>query len=158
MISVSIRTDDFNRWQDLLTLIQKSYAYMATRIDPPSSMHRLTAESLEAKSRTETLFIAFEESRLVGCVFLKEEATNFYLGKLAVDPDLQGKGIGSMLITACIEFAQQAGKPDIELEVRIELTENQALFSRLGFTKTGENSHAGYNRATSIVMLRKGTV
>ncbi|MFT6558685.1 GNAT family N-acetyltransferase [Sneathiella sp.] len=158
MISVSICTDDFNRWQDLLTLIQKSYAYMAARIDPPSSMNRLTAESLEAKSRSETLFIAFEENRLVGCVFLKEQPSNFYLGKLAVDPDCQGKGIGSMLITACIEFAQQNEKPDIELEVRIELTENQALFSRKGFTKIRENAHAGYNRPTSIVMHRKGTL
>jgi hypothetical protein len=40
----------------------------------------------------------------------------------------------------------------LELETRIELTENHAAFARMGFIKTAETSHEGFDRTTSIVM------
>jgi phosphinothricin acetyltransferase len=40
----------------------------------------------------------------------------------------------------------------LELETRIELTENHATFARMGFIKTAETAHPGYERPTSIKM------
>ena len=40
------------------------------------------------------------------------------------------------------------------METRIELTENHATFARLGFVKTAETAHPGYDGPTSITMSR----
>ena len=100
------------------------------------------------------LLQAQEDDRLAGCVFLAERADHFYLGKLAVDPALQGRGIGRLLMQEAEAIAVAAGKPAIELQTRIELTGNQAAFARMGFVETGRTAHAGFNRPTSIT-LRK---
>ena len=44
---------------------------------------------------------------------------------------------------------------DLELQTRIELTENQATFGRMGFVKTAETAHEGFDRPTSITMRAK---
>lgn len=44
--------------------------------------------------------------------------------------------------------------PALELETRVELTENHHVFSRLGFTIVGAGSHEGYDRPTDF-LLRK---
>jgi predicted N-acetyltransferase YhbS len=90
---------------------------------------------------------------MVGCVFVLERANDFCVGKLAVAPDLQGQGIGS-LMPAVETLARTLGKPAIELQTRIELTGNQAAFVRLGFRETGRTAHEGYDRPTSITMRK----
>lgn len=145
---------DFGRMDALLDLIMRSFAYMNGVIDPPSSAHGLTVESLREKCEAEIVIAAQEDDRLAGCVFLAERADHFYLGKLAVDPALQGRGIGRLLMQEAEAMAVAAGKPEIELQTRIELTGNQAAFARMGFVETGRTAHPGFNRPTSIT-LRK---
>ncbi|RWA77388.1 GNAT family N-acetyltransferase [Mesorhizobium sp. M1C.F.Ca.ET.193.01.1.1] len=145
---------DYARWDELLALILRAFAYMDEVIDPPSSAHRLTPENLESKARQETVFLAVENGRLAGCVFALERANDFYVGKLAVEPGLQGRGIGARLMQAVEDLARRRGKPAIELQTRIELAANHAAFARLGFRETGRTAHAGYDRPTSITMRK----
>lgn len=154
MISITINPVDFRDWQGLLDLVQKAYAYMEARIDPPSSMHKLTVSSIEQKAKDENLILAWEDEKLVGCAFVKEQENSFYIGKLAVIREKQGKGIGQDIIKFCITFAHEQGKPDLELESRVELIENHAFFEMMGFSKTGENAHEGYSRPTSYTFKR----
>lgn len=158
MITVKKCGPAFNQWSELLRLIQKAYAYMEDRIDPPSSMHKLTENLLKQKAKDEVLLLAQEEGQLVGCAFVREQEDSLYIGKLAVDTSVQGRGIGHQIINACIRLANEAGKPDIELETRVELLENHAFFSLMGFQKIAENAHAGYDRPTSFTMRRPGAV
>lgn len=144
----------FDRWHDLLDLVRRSFASMDGIIDPPSSAHQLTAESLEAKAHRETAFIASTGEALVGCIFLADRGDHLYLGKLAVDPQCQGRGIGRRLVEAAQEHAREAGRNAIELQARIELTANHAVFARLGFRETARTAHPGYQRATSITMRK----
>lgn len=145
---------DFARWDELLALIMRAFSYMDGMIDPPSSAHRLTAESLREKARTETGFLAMQDGKLVGCIFAAEHAQHFYIGKLAVEPGLQGKKIGRDLMRAAEALARAAGKPVLELQARVELTDNQAVFGRLGFVETARTAHTGYNRPTSVTMRK----
>lgn len=145
---------DFDGWDELLALILRAFASMQGRIDPPSSALLLTPESLRQKAATEHLFLAFHGNRLAGCAFLAERPAHFYLGKLAVEPGLQGRGIGRALVAAAEEFSRHAGKPAIELETRVELTENHAAFARLGFAETGRTAHPGYISPTSVTMRK----
>ena len=145
---------DFARWEELLALIGGAFAYMDGVIDPPSSAHLLTPESLAEKAKRETVFLAIEDGRIVGCVFALERARDFYVGKLAVEPDRQGHGIGSRLMHAVEDLARRRDKDAIELQTRIELIGNHAAFARLGFRETERTAHEGYDRPTSITMRK----
>lgn len=103
--------EDFGRWDELLALILSSFAYMDGVIDPPSSAHRLTLASLDRKARDEIAFAATEGGRLAGCVFCKPEPGFLYIGKLAIAPASQGKGIGRRLLTVAEGIAREKACP-----------------------------------------------
>lgn len=147
--------DGFGRWRELLDLILGSFAYMNEVIDPPSSALRLTPQTLADKTGGEVCFLAARGEDLVGCVFAAERKGAFYLGKLAVDPAEQGKGIGSRLIEAVEKHAMECGKPVLELETRVELAGNHAAFRRMGFVEVERNAHAGFDRPTSITFRKR---
>jgi N-acetylglutamate synthase-like GNAT family acetyltransferase len=157
MIDITRIGEDFGRWDELLALILSSFAYMDGVIDPPSSAHRLTPASLARKARDEIAFAAIEDGRLVGCIFMKPEPRCLYLGKLAIAPTHQGKGIGRRLLEIAENTARENGLPTLRLETRIELAGNHATFAKWGFTKTAENSHPGFTRVTSIEMQKRIT-
>lgn len=133
-------------------LILDAFAYMAPRIDPPSSALRLTPQSIAADAKSGALLLAYSADDLVGCAFVRPKNDALYIGKLAVRPSLQRAGIGRQLLDAARAEARRRGIGTLELETRIELTENHAAFARMGFVKTAETAHAGFDRPTGIVM------
>ncbi len=143
---------DFADWETVRRLILDAFASMEGRIDPPSSALRLTAASMVADAAKGALLLAERDGALVGCLFLRPQGDALYVGKLAVRPGLHGQGIGSALMTAARAEARSRGLATLELQTRVELTENHARFARMGFVKTGETTHAGYARPTSITM------
>jgi ribosomal protein S18 acetylase RimI-like enzyme len=146
---------EFERWEALLALIRTAFAPMDGVIDPPSSAHRLTPETLRAKARSEIGFLALAGDTVVGCAFIAEKADHFYLGKLAVLPAHQGLGVGKRLLEAAERHAVHAGKPLMELQTRVELTGNQRTFRALGFVETGRTAHPGFDRPTSVTMQKR---
>ena len=154
-ILISELPPDFAQWDELLALITRAFAYMDGVIDPPSSAHLLTPETLSEKARRETAFLATENGRIVGCAFAQERKHDFYVGKLAVDPEFQGRGLGGRLMQAVEELARRRGRKAIELQTRIELAGNHAAFARLGFRETGRTAHDGYDRPTSITLRKE---
>ena len=146
--------ESFERWSELLDLIRASFAYMEGRIDPPSSAIRLTVESLAEKARVEIAYAVENEGRLAGCIFLRPETDCLYVGKLAVLPSAQGKGIGRRLLDIAEKTACDLGLPALRLETRIELVGNHSTFAAWGFAKTAEKSHPGFARVTFIEMRK----
>jgi predicted N-acetyltransferase YhbS len=156
MITITPIRPDFADWQGLLALIMDSFAYMDGVIDPPSSAHRLTPETLAQKARDEIAFLAHDGEKLVGCMFLKPEPPAcLYVGKLAVSPQAQGRGIGRKLLQVAQAEAARVGLPALRLETRIELVGNHATFSAWGFEKTAEKAHPGFQRPTFIEMRKR---
>lgn len=155
MIEIIRISEDFGRWDELLALILSSFASMDGVIDPPSSAHRLTLASLASKAQSEIAFAAIEGGRIVACVFCRPEPGFLYIGKLAVAPDHQRKGLGRRLLAVAEKIAHERQLPALRLETRIELTGNHAAFAKWGFVKTAENSHSGFTRVTSIEMQKR---
>ncbi len=156
MITINPIRPDFADWQGLLALIMDSFAYMDGVIDPPSSAHRLTPETLAQKARDEIAFLAHDGETLVGCMFLKPEPLAcLYVGKLAVSPQAQGRGIGRKLLQVAQAEAARLDLPALRLETRIELVGNHATFSAWGFEKTAEKAHPGFQRPTFIEMRKR---
>jgi len=145
----------FGDWDALLALILASFAYMRPRIDPPSSAAHLTLQSLMEKARSEKAYAAVESGRLLGCIFCKPEPPDcLYIGKLAVAPDAQGKGVGRLLLQAAEAQATVYGLSCLRLETRIELTENHHVFAKWGFVQTAEGCHPGFARPTFVEMRK----
>jgi GNAT superfamily N-acetyltransferase len=137
-------------WDALLALIKRAFAGMEGRIDPPSSLHKMTAQDL-ATHKGEVWVIG-RPAR--ACVVLTPKPHALHLGRLSVDPPLRGKGYAHILIDHAEARAQALGLPQLELQSRIELVENHAIFFALGFKQTGSMSHPGFKGPTSLVFTK----
>jgi hypothetical protein len=56
---------------------------------------------------------------------------------------------------AAEKHARDTGLAYLELETRIELTENHETFAAMGFIKTAEHAHSAYDHPTSITMRKQ---
>ena len=86
------RAEDPFDWPALPALIARAFAAMEGRIDPPSSVHRLTADDLARMAEVGEVWVIGTPPS--ACMVLTPKAGALYLGKLAVDPGHQGKGFG----------------------------------------------------------------
>ena len=135
-----------------LDLIKSSFAFMAGLIDPPSSVERLTLKKLKRMAEVGRVLVIGKP--VIACVVATPLSHALYLGKIAVDPSMRGQGVVRALIEECEVFAKDLGKNCLELQVRIELVQNEKVFTKLGFVKVSDDCHPGYNRATEITMQK----
>lgn len=138
----------------MLDLIRAAFAYMDGRIDPPSSLHRLTPESIRAFAAENEIWVLGAPAAPSACVFLTPKSDHLYLGKLAVAAAARRRGYGRLLVEHGIGRAAAMGLPAVVLQARIELVENHATFAAMGFRKIDATAHPGYDRPTSITMRR----
>jgi len=131
-------------WDAALALIRRAFAGMEGRINPPSSLHHFTVRNLQAG---EFWCIGAPP---VACVLLTPKRDVLYLGKLAVEPGQTRRGLASALIATAETRARALGLPALELQTRVELTENHATFRALGFQEIARTAHAGFDRPTAI--------
>ena len=136
--------------RDVLDLIRTAFSGMHGRIDPPSSVHRLTLADLAVPS-CEVWAIGAPPA---ACVVLTPRAETLYLGKLAVAPAQRGRQLARRLVTLACDRARALGLPSVTLQVRVELEENHAAFARMGFAEVGRTAHPGYDRPTAITFVR----
>ena len=138
-----------------LLLLKKAFAYMDGRIDPPSSLHRMTPQDVINFAEKEALLAVYgTHGRPVACLFATLRPDHVYLGKWAVDPAHQGQGYGQSLLKKVEQLARDRGAAYLLLETRIGLADNHAAFAHLGFREVGRTSHPGFDRPTSVTMRR----
>jgi len=152
---ISVSPTGFSDWPQLLGLVRDSFAYMDSRIDPPSSLKTMGIEEFKAKAVEETLIIAEENRIIIGCTFAALREDCVYVGKVAVAQSARGKGVARAMFAAAEAMARRHGHKYLELQTRVELVENHATFAALGFQKVAESAHPGYNRPTSITMRKR---
>ena len=144
-------TDPYD-WAALLALIQRAFAVMEGVIDPPSSLHRLTPEGIAEQARQGEVWVIGTPP--AACVFFTPKEGALYIGKLAVDPIRQSRGLGRALLDLAETRAHALGLPTLELQTRVELTANHAIFRRLGFVQSAATAHPGYDRPTTLTFHR----
>jgi len=154
VIKILLNPTGFDDWVTVHELLRRTYAFMDARIDPPSSVHQLGVDGLQKKAQHEEVVLAQESGVLVGCAFGRPQSDSLYIGKIAVSDDARGQGVARKMLERLEACARERGLSTLELEARIELVENHEVFRRLGFSKTQETSHPGYDRVTGITMIK----
>lgn len=139
-------------WQAVLELVQRSFAFMEGRIDPPSSMHRLTVKAVAQLAKQGEIWVIEDQGKPVACCFLTPRGDHLYFGKMATDTGYRGQGFCRKLVQVAESRARVLGFDRLVLQVRIELEENQAVFAAMGFETVAKTAHAGYVRPTSVTM------
>ncbi|MFZ5749647.1 MAG: GNAT family N-acetyltransferase [Pseudomonadota bacterium] len=139
--------DDF---APVLSLIRTAFAFMDGRIDPPSSMHRLTVDALAGMAAAGEVWVLDEPEGPVACAVLTPRTDHLYLGKLAVAEAFRGQGLARQLARLAASRARERGLPEVRLQTRVELVENHAAFTAMGFERTGATAHPGFDRPTSL--------
>jgi|GEM_PF-195573 len=138
----------------VLALIRDAFAFMAGRIDPPSSAGALTAPSLAALAADAELWVMEDDGATVACMILTPRPGCLYLGKLAVAAARRREGHARRMIGHAEARARALGLPVLELQTRVELTENHEAFRAMGFAEAGRSAHPGYDRPTTVTFRR----
>lgn len=139
----------------VLRLLHAAFGFMDGRIDPPSSLHRLTEDAVRDFAAKEVL-VAIEAADTcpVACLFATLRPNHVYIGKFATHPDHQRNGLGRLLLDWVEAAAPTWNARYLELQTRIELTENHAYFIRRGFAEVARTAHPGFDRPTSMTMRK----
>lgn len=140
-------------WSAVLHLIRSAFAAMDGRIDPPTSMHRLTEADIAGQNSDGEVWLT--GSPPFACVFLSPFPHALHIGKLAVAAGHRRQGHAARLIALAETRARVLGLPALELQTRVELTDNHAAFAALGFVQTGTIAHPGFHRPTSVTMQKR---
>ena len=83
---------------------------------------------------------------IVGVLVLEETADGFLLNNIAVAPRGQGKGHGRALLAFAEAEAVRRGWRDIRLYTNALMTENIALYLRIGYVETARVTELGFDR------------
>ena len=122
-------------------VIGAAYARYLTRMDkPPAPMLRDYGPSVEAGTTWVT------GSPITAVLTLDSRSDHLYVENIAVDPSAQGRGLGRALMEFAEQEAARRGLNRIALVTHEAMTENQAIYARLGYTETGRRSEDGYRR------------
>ncbi len=101
------------------------------------------------------IFFAIEDSIVLGtCALLKHDHSSFELIKMGVKKNSQNKGVGSLLMRACVETAIKNKAEKLSLETAIPLKAAIHLYRKFGFIQTSEEyTHPVFKRTTFTMEL-----
>lgn len=98
-------------------------------------------------------FVLEDGGRIRGVLILEHRPDGMLLNNVAVHPESQGRGYGRTLIAHAEAEARQHGYRQIRLYTHVLMTENQALYRRVGFIETGRVSEEGFDRVYMVKEL-----
>jgi len=99
------------------------------------------------------VLVAERDGEVVGLIALETDAEGFVVDNVAVDPAHEGTGVGRALLTAAEAEARRAGFDSIYLYTHERMTENVALYERIGYVEYDRRIHG--RDADLLVYLRK---
>lgn len=122
-------------------LIDAAYARYLTRMDkPPGPMLRDYRPSIEAGTTWVT------GSPITAVLTLYPVDNHLLIENIAVHPSAQGSGLGRALMSFAEQEAARRGLTRMALYTHEVMTENQAIYARLGYTEVERRTEDGYRR------------
>ncbi len=129
-------------------LVDVAYRHYVPRIGmTPGPM---TAD-YEEVVRSHVVIVAERDGGVAGVIVLRVTDEGFLIDNVAVHPAHQGGGLGRALLSLAEDRAQDAGFGSIHLYTHEMMTENLALYSRIGYAEYRREVRDGF----SLVYMRK---
>lgn len=144
----SLRSADGSDASNVAELVDAAYGHYVERIGgPPGPMTDDYAEVIRSYQVT----VAESHGAIVGVVVLTLTDDGFLIDNVAVHPSHRGTGLGRALLEFAEAEARRAGFDSIYLYTHEKMTENLALYSRIGYVEYDRRSQGEF----SLVYLRK---
>jgi GNAT superfamily N-acetyltransferase len=122
-------------------VIDAAYARYLPRMDkPPAPIFRDYGPSVEAGTTWVT------GSPITAVLTLDPRDDQLYVENIAVDPSAQGQGLGRALMEFAEQEAARRKLNRMALVTHEAMTENQAIYARLGYVEIERRAEDGYRR------------
>jgi ribosomal protein S18 acetylase RimI-like enzyme len=95
--------------------------------------------------------VAEVDGTMVGVIVLGVDAEGFVIENVAVHPSQRGRGLGRALLQLAEAEAARSGFDTIHLYTHEKMTENLALYSRIGYVEYDRRRQGEF----SLVYMRK---
>ncbi|HZA80025.1 MAG TPA: GNAT family N-acetyltransferase [Actinomycetes bacterium] len=129
-------------------LVDAAYGHYVERIGMlPGPMTNDYADVIRNRQVT----VAEHQGAIVGIIVLTVTDEGFLVDNVAVHPSHRGTGLGRALLQFAEAEAQRAGFDAIYLYTHEKMTENLALYARIGYVEYDRRSQGAFSR----VYLRK---
>ena len=96
--------------------------------------------------------VAEADGGVVGYMVAWPQADGYFIDNIAVDPTEQGRGLGRQLMDHAEHAARRHGLAALRLYTNAAMSENLALYRRMGFVETHRAVEHGFCR---VFMRRK---
>jgi GNAT superfamily N-acetyltransferase len=131
--------------------VQEALIYGSPEMPPLTQ----TLEELEAELAENLGCVALAGPRIVGAVRAQRDGELLLVGRLAIAPDQQGRGLGTTLLAAVEERGANEGATEAELFTGSLSEANLRLYQREGYVET---ERVPGDDGTEQVFLRKPLV
>jgi galactokinase len=133
------RSDETERIADL---VERAYCHYVPRIGRrPSPMD----DDYDARRADRELWVV-HDGEVAGCVLLRTKGDYLLVDNLAVDPERQGEGLGRALLDFAELEAARRGLGELRLYTNLAMTENIAMYGRLGWQEYDRATEGPYSR------------
>ena len=104
--------------------------------------------------RERNVLVAEHGGKVVGVLVTGPARRGFLLDNVAVHPAAQGRGVGRALLSRAEDEAKGAGHRSIWLYTHERMTENRALYERIGYVEVARRIEHGFPRVYMKKRLR----
>jgi len=132
--------DDAPRLQAIARLAYSGYTARLDRQPAPMS-----ADYAAAVAAGHAVVIE-RNGKIAGYLIGRGDQDSYFIENVAVDPAYQGLGLGGALLRHAIAEARRLKLSSLWLFTNAAMTENQAIYARLGFVETHRAMEHGYDR------------
>ena len=113
---------------NLVTLLEQEH------IDVIKEQRSPKGNCLNNLERFKTIFVAYDESKPIGCIAMKEKVNEtIEIGRLYVLPGYRNKGIATSLFEKVFESAKKLNAKKITLDTYKRFESAISLYKKLGF-------------------------
>jgi ribosomal protein S18 acetylase RimI-like enzyme len=134
---------------EIAALVNAAYGHYVERIGMlPRPM---TDDYAEVIANQRVTVAESHDATIVGVIVLTVDDEGFLVDNVAVDPRYRGKGLGRALLELAETEARRGGFDYICLYTHEKMTENLALYSRIGYVEYDRRSQGKF----SLVYMRK---
>jgi N-acetylglutamate synthase-like GNAT family acetyltransferase len=129
-------------------LVKAAYEHYVERM---GGQPRPMTDDYDVVVRSHQVTVAERGGEIVGLLVLRVTDEGFLVDNVAVDPANQGSGVGRTLLELAEAEARRAGFDSLYLYTNEKMTENQALYARIGYVEYDRRARGG----TRVVYMRK---